>query len=266
MPDLLAEIYRDRRRHLRAEIAAEPLPELQARASRTVSGRRSLTRALARANPPALIAEIKRASPSAGQIAPEIDPGEVASSYQAAGADAISVLTEPDRFLGRLDDLAAVRVRSELPILRKDFLSTDYQVVQSAAYGADAILAIVAGLGDRRLGGLLAEARKWSLDVLVEVHSAAELARALALGADLVGINNRDLRSLRIDESVTQDLIPLVPAGVRVVSESGFARPEQLERLHGLGVGAFLVGEALMRATDRAALVAQLKAATGAPA
>lgn len=259
MSDLLAAIYRDRRRRLSVEMAQEPLATLEARALARRGDRRSLSAALAGARPPAVIAEVKRASPSAGLIAVDFDPGAIAARYQEAGADAISVLTEVDHFQGRLSDLEAARSRTSLPLLRKDFLTTTYEVVQSVAYGADAFLAIVAGLRDQELAALLDSAQRWRVDVLVEVHSAGELRRALDLGASLIGINNRDLRTLRTDVAVTESLLGLVPPGVQLVSESGFESAEQIERTFRAGAPAFLVGEALMRAHDKRAWIGAVK-------
>jgi indole-3-glycerol phosphate synthase len=257
---MLTEIYRDRQRRLDAEMAREPLAELRARALESTDERRSLAAALAGARPPALIAEIKRASPSAGLIARDFDPAAIGASYQAAGADAISVLTEQDHFQGQLSYLKLVRENTTLPLLRKDFLTTPYEVVQSAAYGADAILAIVAGLTDQQLTALLTAAREWQIEVLVEVHTAPELRRAVALRASLLGINNRDLRTLRTDTAVTETLVGLVPPGIQVVSESGFESTGQIERIYHAGVPSFLVGEALMRAADKAGWVRAVKA------
>ncbi|MGH7640035.1 MAG: indole-3-glycerol phosphate synthase TrpC [Candidatus Dormibacteria bacterium] len=259
MPDLLGEIFRQRHRLLEREMEQEPLAHLQTRAEQSRLCRRSLRARLAAAAPPALICEIKRASPSAGVIDATIDPGAWARGYQRAGADAVSVLTEPDHFLGRLQDLDQARAGCDLPLLRKDFLDHPYQVVQSAAHGADAILAIVAGLDDRSLAGLLAEARAWGLEALVEVHSQPELERALDQEVDLLGINNRDLRTLQVDLGVTERLLPLVPKTVTVVSESGFRQREQLRRCQRAGVGAFLVGEALLRSGEPLSLLGQLK-------
>jgi len=241
-------------------MAREPMELLKIRARAATGARRSLGAALLGARPPALIAEIKRASPSAGVIAANFDPAKIATSYQSAGADAISVLTEQDHFQGHLSDLQVVRAITSIPLLRKDFLTTTYEVVQSAAYGADAILAIVAGLTDQQLTALLAAAREWRLEVLVEVHSAAELARALVLGPSLVGINNRDLRTLQTDIAVTGALVSLIPSGIQVVSESGFETAAQIERIYRAGVPSFLIGEALMRSADKLAWVGEMKA------
>ncbi len=259
MSDTLGEIYRSRSRRLAQEMEREPVAALQARASESIAKRRSLGAALAAARPPAVIAEIKRASPSAGLIAGDFDPAEIAGTYQAAGADAISVLTEEDYFQGHLSFLGLVRARSTLPVLRKDFLTTPYQVVQSAAYGADAVLAIVAGLTDVQLTEVLAAAQVWNLEVLVEVHTEAEMTRALGLGAVLLGINNRDLRTLRTDTSVTERLLRMVPTGIQVVSESGFEDAHQIEKVFRAGASSFLVGEALMRAPNRAKWVEAVK-------
>ncbi|MGH7641490.1 MAG: indole-3-glycerol phosphate synthase TrpC [Candidatus Dormibacteria bacterium] len=260
MADFLSEIFQARQRRLVGEMVKEPLATLRARAVVISEGRRPLRATLATAQPPAVIAEIKRASPSAGLIAPDFDPAMIGAGYQAAGADAVSVLTEADYFQGHLSLLPLVREHTTLPLLRKDFLSTPYEVVQSAAYGADAILAIAAGLTNEQLSDLLGAAREWSLDVLVEVHTVEELNRALALEITLLGINNRDLRTLQTDPEVTERLVEMVPSGVLVVSESGFQNADQVERIYRRGVGAFLVGEALMRSSDQAGWVAAVKA------
>jgi indole-3-glycerol phosphate synthase len=213
-----------------------------------------------------VIAEIKRASPSVGLIARNFDPATVAAGYERAGVDAISVLTEADHFLGDLAYLDVARAHSTKPILRKDFLSTRYHVAQAAAYGADAILLIVAGLDDATMAELVDEANRYALDTLVEVHDEHELLRALVLAPDVVGINNRDLRTFETDLGVTKHLLPSVPAGTLVISESGVHEPGDIGELHALGARGFLIGEALMRAADPAAFVEQLKKATVAGA
>jgi len=242
--------------------AREPLAKLRERAERRRSERRSFRDALTGARGAAVIAEIKRASPSAGLIARNFDPAAVAALFQRAGADAISVLTESDNFLGELAFLDVARSNAKLPILRKDFLTCAYQVVQSAAYGADAILAIVAGLSDEQLRELLGEAESWNLDVLVEVHDEAELARALALNVTLLGINNRNLRTFETNINVTEHLIEHVPPGVFVVSESGLRSADDIRHLSQAGARGFLIGESLMRSEDPVALIASLKNAT----
>jgi len=196
----------------------------------------------------ALIAEIKRASPSRGDIAPGLDAVAQAQAYAAAGADALSVLTEPTRFEGSLADLEAVTAACRLPVLRKDFIVDPYQVWESSAAGAAAVLLIVAALDDAVLRGLLGECRACRLDALVEVHTEADVERALTAGASLIGINNRDLRTLAVDLGTTERLAPRVPAGVLVVSESGIVDARGAARAAAAGAHALLVGEALMRA------------------
>jgi len=259
--DVLAQIYRARLARLEEEISSEPLAVLEERAAARRGTRRSLSAGLKQARPPGLIAEIKRASPSAGLITDDFDVAQIAASYQRAGADAISVLTEEDHFQGRLSYLGIVRQETSVPLLRKDFLTTPYEVVQSAAYGADAILAIVAGLTDPQLLALLKASVAWDIEVLVEVHSEAEIERALGLGATLLGINNRDLRTLATNTEVSRRLISLIPPGILVVGESGYESAAEIQSAHRGGIPAFLVGEALMRTDDKAAFVSAVKAA-----
>jgi indole-3-glycerol phosphate synthase len=198
-----------------------------------------------------LIAEHKRRSPSAGEIRPGSSVAEIVGAYERGGATALSILTEPAYFGGSLADLAAAREASHLPILRKDFIVDPYQVYESAALGADAILLIVAAIPNDTLRSLYGEARDLDLDVLVEVHQAEELECALEeLDADVIGINNRDLTDFSVDVERTFELLVDVPAGKTVVSESGFHSREQLDELERRGVDAVLVGESLMRAPD----------------
>lgn len=260
MPDdVLAKIYAAKALHLEHEMEREPDGVLRPRAAAAVAGRRRFLDALRARSGSAIIAEIKRASPSAGLIARDFDPVAIAQMYQDAGADAISVLTESDHFLGDLSYVEAVRAATRLPILRKDFLTTPYQIAQSAAYGADAVLLIVAGLSDEQLRGLLQEARAYELDALVEVHDERELRRALAAGAELVGVNNRNLRTMITDLAVSEYLLPRVPEGTFAITESGMREPGDLERLRRAGARGFLIGEALMRSSDPMALIASLK-------
>jgi indole-3-glycerol phosphate synthase len=240
--------------------AREPYDVVRERALARMPERRSFASALHAARGCALIAEIKRASPSAGLIAPDFDPAATARTYAAAGADAISVLTEESAFLGDLAFLDVVRANAPLPILRKDFLSEAYDVAQAAAYGADAVLAIVAGLDDRALSAIVEEADRYALDVLVEVHDAAELARAITLGAALVGINNRDLRTFVTTLDTTRTLLPLVAPGTFVISESGLRDADDVASVVRAGAHGVLVGESLMRASDPAHGVAAIKA------
>lgn len=197
-----------------------------------------------------LIAEHKRRSPSAGVIRDGVELEDVVGAYERAGAAAVSVLTDGPSFGGSLDDLRRARAATGLPILRKDFIVDPYQVYESLAAGADAILLIVAALGEGELSELHRLAREAGLAVLVEVHDASELEAALRAGAELVGINNRDLTTLTVDIGTTFELVPRLPAEVLSVAESGFRRREELAQLIQLGVDGVLVGEALMRARD----------------
>jgi indole-3-glycerol phosphate synthase len=197
-----------------------------------------------------VIAEHKRSSPSAGVIRDDLDLQDVVSAYERGGAAALSVLTEAHRFSGSLEDLAAARAAVRLPILRKDFVVDSYQVVESLAGGADAILLIVAALTPRELESLHAEAVALGLDVLVEVHNGAELEVASAIGAAIIGVNNRDLTTLVVDTERTFELLADAPPDVVVVSESGWRTRAELDRLGAAGVDAVLVGEALMRSPD----------------
>ena len=197
-----------------------------------------------------LIAEYKRRSPSAGLLREGDGVGEGVSAYERAGAAALSVLTENHHFSGSLDDVREARAASSLPILRKDFVVDPYQVYETAAVGADAMLLIVAALGRQDLERLYTEARALDLDVLVEVHSERELDQALEIDADVIGINNRNLADLEVDLETTLELLAHVPAGKTVVSESGYSTREQLDELDEVGVDAVLVGETLLRAED----------------
>jgi indole-3-glycerol phosphate synthase len=265
MTDMLEKLYAAKAEVRAADEAREPLALLRERAESRLGERRAFRAALAGARGPAIVAEIKRASPSVGLIVPHLDPAEIAREYQAAGADAVSVLTEADHFLGDLAYLDVARAATTLPILRKDFLSSRYEVVQSAAYGADAILAIVAGLADACIAEIMDEARRCALDVLVEVHTEDELRRALAAGATLLGINNRNLHTFETDLAVTEELLPLVPAGAIVISESGVKSQDDVRRLVEQGARGVLVGESLMRAPDKGDAIRALKGA-GVPA
>jgi indole-3-glycerol phosphate synthase len=195
----------------------------------------------------AVIAEIKKASPSAGVIETNFDPTAKARAYEQNGAEAVSVLTDNTFFQGSLADLTAVRRAISIPILRKDFIIDEIQIAQSAAAGADAILLIVSALTQQQLLDLSQVAASYHIDTLVEVHSADELDRALAVGAEIIGVNNRDLATFEVDLSVTETLSELVPHDVVLVSESGFKTVEDVGRAHRCGVDAILVGEALMR-------------------
>jgi indole-3-glycerol phosphate synthase len=205
-----------------------------------------------------VIAEFKRRSPSAGVLRESPDVRQIVSAYEHGGAVAASILTEGPNFSGALEDLTTARAACELPLLRKDFIVDPYQLHEALIAGADAVLLIVAALESAQLASLHDRARAIDLDVLVEVHDRAELQRALELGADIVGVNNRDLRDFSVDLERTAQLMDEIPPGVLVVSESGIGAPEQLARLQDRGVQAVLVGETLMRAADPAAALREL--------
>jgi indole-3-glycerol phosphate synthase len=247
----------------RAEVAAakrvRPLADLDA-AARAAGATRGLRAALAR---PAgermrVIAEIKRASPSAGAIRAGADPAAIAAEYAAAGAAAISVLTDVTYFDGELAFLARCRERVALPLLRKDFLVDTYQIAEARAAGADGVLLIVAALELPQLAELLAAAAEHQLDALVEVHDAREAERALAAGASLVGVNHRDLKTFAIDMSLTAQIRPLLPAHVVLVAESGIRTAADVRALGDAGAHAVLVGEQLMRAPSPGAALREL--------
>src|SRR3954454_16321950 len=206
-----------------------------------------------------VIAEVKSRSPSKGDLADIPDPAALAASYAAGGADAISVLTEERRFNGSLADLRAVRAAVETPLLRKDFIVTRYQLLEARAAGADLVLLIVAALDDATLAELHAEARALGLTVLVEVHDEPEIDRALAIGAELVGVNARDLRTLEVDPDAFGRLVGRLPQGVVRVAESGITGPDAAARYAAEGAEVVLVGEALVKDGDPAAAVAAMR-------
>lgn len=206
----------------------------------------------------AVIAEVKRRSPSAGAIAPRLDPAALAGAYVRGGARAVSVLTEQHHFGGSLDDLEAVRRRVDVPILRKDFVLDPLQIVEARAAGASAVLLIVRALDPGRLRELAAVAREWGLACLVEVHDVGELEGALALGPEALGVNSRDLTTFAVNVAGIRDVLTRVPPGVTAVAESGIAGRADVERVAAWGADAVLVGTALARAGDPAAAVADL--------
>jgi indole-3-glycerol phosphate synthase len=211
-----------------------------------------------------VIAEVKRRSPSKGALAEIADPAALARAYAAGGADAISVLTERRRFGGSLDDLRAVRAAVDTPVLRKDFVVTEYQLLEARAAGADLVLLIVAALDDETLVRLHARARDLGLTALVEVHDAEEVDRALAAGAELVGVNARNLKTLTVDPDTFGRLAPLLPGSVIKVAESGVAGPADAARFAGEGADVVLVGEALVRDGDPESAVALMRKAGAA--
>jgi len=198
----------------------------------------------------AVIAELKKASPSRGIIRKDFDPVRLAEGYESAGAAAVSVLTEENFFHGRIKHLSSVRKAVKIPLLCKDFILDVYQVYEARAAGADAVLIIVAALSDSRLSGLYRTVALLGMTALLEVHDDKDLDRALRLKPELIGINNRDLKSLDVDIETTVSLLPRVPEGIVKVSESGFLEKGQLSKLSRMGVDAFLIGEALMSAPD----------------
>jgi indole-3-glycerol phosphate synthase len=220
--------------------------------------RRGFRRALVEHAGRTIIAEIKRASPSRGALRADADAAEIARQYGAAGAAAISVLTDQPFFRGTLDDLAAARRAVPLPLLRKDFLIDPYQVEEARSWGADAVLLIIAATVRDQRQELIAAARAAELDVLVEVHDEAELETGLAEGAALIGINNRDLKTFVTTVATSERLLPLVPASVAAVCESGLRSTADMKRLESLGATAFLIGEALIEAPNPGAKLREL--------
>jgi len=223
----------------------------------TRTGYRPFSEALVRPGL-SLIAEFKRRSPTAGEIRAGADLAEVVAAYERGGAAALSILTEEHHFGGSLEDLESARQRCSLPILRKDFTVDTYQLYEAVVSGADAVLLVVPALEDSELAELYEEARALDLDCVVEVHDEDDLERALAVEADVIGINNRNLHDLTLDVSTTHELMTQVPAGKTVVAESGYETREQLEELERIGADAVLMGETLMRAEDPEATVREL--------
>ena len=207
---------------------------------------------------PAIIAELKKASPSKGLLREDYRPAAIARTYEEVGAAAISVLTDEEFFQGSLEDLAVVSQAVRIPVLRKDFILDAFQILEARAAGADAVLLIVAAHADKDLLELGAEARRLRLDVLCEVHDREELARALDLGFELIGVNSRDLKTLQVDPRRHLELIPYLPEEVLRVAESGIRTAADIEQLMGIGYDAFLVGETLMRQPEPSAALALL--------
>ncbi len=257
---ILKQIVNDNLAGLKANKLLHPLKELKQTVSEMTEVPRDLEEFLS-GDGIKLIAEVKQASPSRGVICQEFDPVGVASVYQRCSVSAISVLTEEMYFKGNMNYLRQIRAKLREkcpPLLRKDFIHDQYQVYESRAFGADAILLIVAILGENKLKKLLDLSHQLGMKCLVEVHTEVELNLAVNSGAKIIGVNNRDLNTFKVDLAVTERLCPLIPAGHIVVSESGINSRADVARLHKCGVNAFLVGEALMKATDVQAKVKEL--------
>ncbi len=245
---ILDEIVAAKRRELETAQREMPLATLKLRVAELPEAR--LFNKALRGPGVSLIAEVKKASPSKGLLCPDFDPTALARTYEKAGAAAVSVLTEKDHFQGSLDYLTAVKEAVRIPVLRKDFIFDPYQVYEAAAAGADALLLIVAILSDEQLKELLDLSTGLGLACLVEVHDEAEMARAAKAGADIIGINNRDLATFKVDMGVTKRLASLAPVGTVIVSESGIRTRDDILRLKEHGADAVLIGETLITSGD----------------
>jgi indole-3-glycerol phosphate synthase len=252
MTDTLARIVDDKRRHVAACRERRPQGEIEgaAKAVEPPRGFAAALKAVVAADHYGLIAEIKKASPSRGLIRPDFDPPSLARAYERGGATCLSVLTDEPYFQGKDEFLTAARSAVKLPALRKDFMIDPYQVFEARALGADCILLIMACLDDQLAAELARLAHMLDMDVLVEVHDGDELERALRIDSDLVGINNRNLKTLTVDLATTEQLAPKVPKDRVVVAESGLGSPADLARMAKVGASTFLIGESFMRQAD----------------
>ncbi|MBS0537104.1 MAG: indole-3-glycerol phosphate synthase TrpC [Proteobacteria bacterium] len=252
MSDTLTKITADTAKHVAKCKAARPMAAVEDVAKKADPPRgfaRALKAAIA-AGRYGLIAEIKKASPSKGLIRPDFDPPSLARAYERGGATCLSILTDEPYFQGKDEFLVQARAAVTLPVLRKDFMIDPYQIVEARALGADCVLLIMACLDDKLAAELATLAHKWGMDVLVEVHDAPELERALKIDGDLVGVNNRNLKTLAVDLATTEQLAPKVPKDRVLVAESGLGSPADLARMARVGASAFLIGESFMRKPD----------------
>ena len=260
MADVLERILATKRREIASAQSRSPLAVVRTAAELRRDVRpfdRALRQRLERGQP-AVIAEVKKASPSKGVLRADFDPAAIAASYAKGGAACLSVLTDIEYFQGAPEYLQAARAACELPVLRKDFIIDEYQVYEARQWGADAILLIVAALDDARLASFEALARSLSMSVLVEVHDESELERALRLSTPLIGINNRNLRTFETSLETTLEMLSRISAGKVVVTESGIGTRDDVARMQAAGVNAFLVGETFMRAADPGGALAAL--------